>query len=163
MIQIWWKLCLAVIQLLAIRSPQKFCTCHDSRAVMACAKFCDDEFARIKMSVKRNFQWIWIAMEKKHYWNGLQGHSKPTFPDVECISSCEIGGWRCPSDVEGTGGGDSCAAALAVATVVETVHEHHVTMNGRAHVAVGDAGPHAGVRGQTDWNRIFQCLCSRES
>ena len=38
------------IRLLAMRSPQMFCTCHDSCAVVACAKICSDHFIRIWMS-----------------------------------------------------------------------------------------------------------------
>ena len=41
-----------------------FCTNHDSTAVVPCTKFCSDHYIRIKVSVKRNFHRIWIAMEK---------------------------------------------------------------------------------------------------
>ena len=40
-IQIWWKLHLALTQILTLWSLQ-FCTWHDSYAVMACAKNCCD-------------------------------------------------------------------------------------------------------------------------
>ena len=40
----------------------KFCICHDSSAVVACAKFCSDQFVRIWIMVKWNFHWIWIMM-----------------------------------------------------------------------------------------------------
>ena len=40
----------------------KFCICHDSSAVVACAKFCSDQFIRIWIMVKWNFHWIWIMM-----------------------------------------------------------------------------------------------------
>ena len=63
-IQIRWKLRLALIPLLAIRSQQIFCTCHDSTAVMPCTKFCSDNCIGIEMRAKRNFHQIWIAMEK---------------------------------------------------------------------------------------------------
>ena len=41
-----------------------FCTCHESTAVVPCAKFCSDHCIRIEVRVKRNFHRIWIAMEK---------------------------------------------------------------------------------------------------
>ena len=41
-----------------------FCTCHDSTAVVPCAKFCSDHSIRLEMRVKRNFHRIWNAMEK---------------------------------------------------------------------------------------------------
>ena len=40
-----------------------FCTCHDSTAVVPCAKFCSDHCVRIEAKVKLNFHRIWIAME----------------------------------------------------------------------------------------------------
>ena len=43
---------------------KKFCTCHDSTAVVPCAKFCSDRCIRIEVRVKRNFHRVWIAMEK---------------------------------------------------------------------------------------------------
>ena len=42
----------------------KFCTRHDSIAVMPCAKFCSDHFIRIWMRGKWNFHRIWIVMER---------------------------------------------------------------------------------------------------
>ena len=41
-----------------------FCTCHDSTAVVPCAKFCSDHCIRIEMRANRNSHRIWIAMEK---------------------------------------------------------------------------------------------------
>ena len=41
-----------------------FCTCHDSTAVVSCAKFYSDHCIRIEVKVKRNFHRIWIALEK---------------------------------------------------------------------------------------------------
>ena len=41
----------------------KFCTCHDSTAVMACAKFDSDHFNTSGMSTVLNFYWIWIVMD----------------------------------------------------------------------------------------------------
>ena len=42
----------------------KFCTCHDSSAVLSCAKFCSDYFNRIWMRTKWNIRKILIVMEK---------------------------------------------------------------------------------------------------
>ena len=42
----------------------KFCACHDSCAVMACAKICSDTVAVNGIAVKWNFHHIWIMMEK---------------------------------------------------------------------------------------------------
>ena len=39
-IQIWWKLCFAVVPLNRLHIATKFCTCHNSTAVVSCAKFC---------------------------------------------------------------------------------------------------------------------------
>ena len=41
-----------------------FCTCHDSTAVVACAKLCSYQFIRIWIRAKLNFHHIWIVMEK---------------------------------------------------------------------------------------------------
>ena len=42
----------------------KFGTCHDSPAVVPCAKYCSDHFISIWMGAKWNFHHIWIVMEK---------------------------------------------------------------------------------------------------
>ena len=42
----------------------KFGTCHDSPAVVSCAKYCSDNFFSIWMRAKWNFHHIWIVMEK---------------------------------------------------------------------------------------------------
>ena len=42
----------------------KFCTWHDSCAVVACAKFCCDLMASKGITASRNFHWIWIADKK---------------------------------------------------------------------------------------------------
>ena len=42
----------------------KFGTCHDSPAVVPCAKYCSDHFISIWMRAKWNFHHIWIVMEK---------------------------------------------------------------------------------------------------
>ena len=41
-----------------------FGTCHDSPAVVPCAKYCSDHFISIWMRAKWNFHHIWIVMEK---------------------------------------------------------------------------------------------------
>ena len=42
----------------------KFCTCHDSLAVMACAKFCSDCYVRIGIRAKWIIRQVWIVMGK---------------------------------------------------------------------------------------------------
>ena len=42
----------------------KFGTCHDSPAVVPCAKFCSDHFIFTWTRAKWNFHHIWIVMEK---------------------------------------------------------------------------------------------------
>ena len=42
----------------------KFCTCHDSCAIMTCAKFWGDHSIKIWITPKLNFHWIWITSEK---------------------------------------------------------------------------------------------------
>ena len=42
----------------------KFGTCHDSPAVVPCAKYCSDHFISIWVRAKWNFHHIWIVMEK---------------------------------------------------------------------------------------------------
>ena len=42
----------------------KFCTCHDSTAVVPCAKFHSDHFMTSWMRAVWNFHRIWITMEK---------------------------------------------------------------------------------------------------
>ena len=42
----------------------KFGTCHDSPAVVPCAKYCSDHFISIWMRAKWNFHHIWNVMEK---------------------------------------------------------------------------------------------------
>ena len=47
-----------VNSLLGNQITTEFCTCHDSKAVMACAKFCSDHCIRIWMISKWNFYTI---------------------------------------------------------------------------------------------------------
>ena len=42
----------------------KFCTCHDSTAVVPCAKYHSDHFTTTWMRADWNFNRIWITMEK---------------------------------------------------------------------------------------------------
>ena len=42
----------------------KYGTCHDSPAVVPCAKYCSDHFISILMRAKWNFHHIWNVMEK---------------------------------------------------------------------------------------------------
>ena len=55
-IQIRWK----IVYHIATKS----CTCHDSRAVVPCAKFHSDHFTRAWMREKWDLHRIWIRMEK---------------------------------------------------------------------------------------------------
>ena len=41
-----------------------FCTCHDSSAVMACAKFCNDRSTKIWIRATTNLKFLW----KKTWW-----------------------------------------------------------------------------------------------
>ena len=50
-----------------------FCTCHDSTAVAPRTKFCSNHCIRIKVSVKRNFHQIWLAMENTFVKRGPGG------------------------------------------------------------------------------------------
>ena len=43
----------------------KFCTCHDSCAVMTCAKYCSDCFIIVGMRAWQEYHWIWILIEKQ--------------------------------------------------------------------------------------------------
>ena len=61
----------------------KFCTCHDSTAVMPNAKFCSNYVVGFGMRVRLNFHHIWILMENC-WWNGPQwlkcyGSSQATY------------------------------------------------------------------------------------
>ena len=63
--QIRWKRHPAAIPDIACHQIATiFCTCHDSTAVVPSAKFCCDHSVRIEVRVQRNFNRIWIAMEK---------------------------------------------------------------------------------------------------
>ena len=63
-IQIWWKVCFLVFPFLAVwpglSDHYRFCTCHDSCAVMACAKICSDLSIDISMTSILNFHLSWI-------------------------------------------------------------------------------------------------------
>ena len=74
----------------------KFCTCHDSCAVMACAKICSDLINKNWITTKWIFNRIWIA-NKNHQWNQphvvlcKQGISR-CFPWVKIFKST-LGRW----------------------------------------------------------------------
>ena len=44
--------------------PTSFCTCHDSAAVLPCAKNCNNVISRNGITVKWNFCWILLTMDK---------------------------------------------------------------------------------------------------
>ena len=71
----------------------KFCTCHDSTAVVPCTKFCSDHGIRVEVRVKRNFHRIWIAMEKPLVKRG-PGHgcaAVQSLPDtIELVYGFEV-------------------------------------------------------------------------
>ena len=64
--QIRWKHSLAGSSVAGRQIAANFCTCHDSKAVVPCTKFCSDHCTCIKVEVrmKRNFYRIWISMGK---------------------------------------------------------------------------------------------------
>ena len=49
----------------------KFCTCHDNRAVMACAKICCNLITRSRTTPNLIFHKIWIV-GRNCWWNGPQ-------------------------------------------------------------------------------------------
>ena len=44
--------------------PSNFCTCHDSTAVVSCAKVCSYHMTKIRMKTKWPFCRIWITVQK---------------------------------------------------------------------------------------------------
>ena len=56
----------------------KFCTCHDSCAVVSCGKFCSDRFVWIWMRAIWNFHGIWCQKL-------LVGHAPSWFLSVSCV------------------------------------------------------------------------------
>ena len=62
-----------------------FSTCHDSSAVVACAKFCSNHFTSICMRANCDFLLIWIVMENSLV--NLQRGIVFTFP----LSDCQTG------------------------------------------------------------------------
>ena len=47
----------------------KFCTWHDSYAVVACAKCCCDMITTNWITAKWILHWIWIVIKKNRKWN----------------------------------------------------------------------------------------------
>ena len=79
MLQIQWKLCFVVITIYDHQITTKFCICHCSTAVLACAKFCTDHVLRTWVSSNCNFYWIWIKRED--WWvNWIPGHHQQQCP-----------------------------------------------------------------------------------
>ena len=63
-IQIWWKYSFhSHLDSYAVIAT-KFCTWHDSYAVVACAKNCCDLMASNGITRRQSFHWIWIAGKK---------------------------------------------------------------------------------------------------
>ena len=68
-----------------------FCTCHDSTAVVPRTKFCCDHWVRIDVSVKRNFDRIWIAAENPlvkcaQLYSETSGRTQPLVSHPEGIA-----------------------------------------------------------------------------
>ena len=58
----------------------KLCTCHDSCAVMACAKFCSDHFIRIWTRVEWYLHWIGILSGKSSIiWSTMSDKNKISY------------------------------------------------------------------------------------
>ena len=53
---------LALIHVVINRRPQRFCTLHNSSAVVTCGN-CSDIIDRNEITVERIFHWIWIVIE----------------------------------------------------------------------------------------------------
>ena len=56
----WFKCCIMVMY----HNTTKSCTCHESTAVVPCAKFHSNHFRITSMRLEWNFHRIWITMEK---------------------------------------------------------------------------------------------------
>ena len=63
-IQIRWQFRFTLTSILIQWSLQKFCTWHDSCAVVTCAKYCCDLMASNRVMARRGFHRIWIAGKK---------------------------------------------------------------------------------------------------
>ena len=63
-IQIRWKFCFTLTSILIAWWLSKFCTWHDSCAVVACAKICCDLMASNGITIRRSFHRIWTAGKK---------------------------------------------------------------------------------------------------
>ena len=57
------------ISVLVNQITTRFCTWHDSSAVMSCAKLCSDQCIRFYIGGKWNCNEIWIMMDTNHEWN----------------------------------------------------------------------------------------------
>ena len=68
-------------------SVPKFCTCHDSSAVVPCAKFWSNLMAITWIILKCNFHLIWNVHEKNHLHNWFHSHQVKCIKQLMSISS----------------------------------------------------------------------------
>ena len=64
----------------------KFCTCHDSYAVVSCARICCDLMASNGITERRNFHWIWIVGKKSLVKRAPVPVNDSRFPTPSCWS-----------------------------------------------------------------------------
>ena len=69
------------------------CTCHDSIAVMSCAKLCSYRYVRRWMGAKRNFHQLWIVWWK----NGSEMGTRTHVPSINSghVSTASVNQRRC--------------------------------------------------------------------
>ena len=103
--------CNSVISVLGHQIATKFCTCHDSFAVVACANFCSDHFARIWMTAQQmflKFELWWTnhqcdvrqggnAMFLPGTWGGTRAwvddatrNNMQTWTSITCYLTCNL-------------------------------------------------------------------------
>ena len=75
----------------------KFCTCHDSAAVMSCAKFHSMHFTALCLKAEWNFHWICFVVEKllvKWAQHNKSNHTAAVFSvDPHCCSPMSLS-WK---------------------------------------------------------------------
>ena len=59
-----WIIHICYVSIIGRQIVSKFCTCHDSTAVVPCAKFGNDYLIKIWMKAKWNRHRFWIAMDR---------------------------------------------------------------------------------------------------
>ena len=93
----YWSFSVAVIQLLNHEIKRKCCTCHDSRADVACAKFCSDYLIIFWMKAKGNFCGLWWkSVGKMVPWHQTGDKHSPKLTSCRPITdSCTMGGTTC--------------------------------------------------------------------